>query len=100
MDVPKSKFAEVYGVTPPDELEQIARGLPDVPDLELSDYASVILILHDQKDQSFSKIVGFLKQHGIEANRSAVYRVYKDAKLPKELKEPLVDDDTGEIIEP
>jgi hypothetical protein len=99
MTIPKDKVYEIHGVTPPDLLGQIASELPDVPDIDLSDYSDVICLLHDQKDYSFKKIVEFLHNHGVETNRSAVYRVYKDTHLPIPADDPLVDEETGEIVE-
>ena len=91
---------ELYGMTSPHALEEIASELPGVPELELADYSRVIVLLHDDKRLSFRKIVGFLQDHGIETNRSAVYRVYKEAGPPAGEGDPLIDDETGEVVEP
>lgn len=86
-------------IPPPDVLEQLAEKLPDAPEFKLDDYAGTIRTLHDEKSLSFTEIVEFLAKHGIEANRSAVYRVYKDAKRERPEEPPLVDPDTGEVVE-
>jgi len=94
------KFYELHGVTPPNILAHLVRELPDIPDIDLEDYAEVICDLHDNKGYSFKQVVEFLNGHGLETNRSAVYRCYKYASLPpEEREEPLVDDETGQIVE-
>lgn len=102
MDIPKDIIYQANGATPPDLLEQLVNELPDIPEIDLEDYGAVISKLHDEKAHSFRQIVEFLRQHGIETNRSAVYRVYKEASLPTppEEEDPLVDPDTGEVVEP
>jgi hypothetical protein len=96
---------ELRGALRPDLLEQVVNELPDVPEIDLAEYATAIKTLHDAKAFSFSEIVGFLREHGVETNRSAVYRVYKEASqaAPDERNpddDPLFDEDTGEVVEP
>ena len=102
MNLPKEQIYEAHGATPPEVLEHLVAELPDIPDIDLADYGAVITKLHDAKDYSFRQIVEFLHEHGIETNRSAVYRVYKEASLavPPDEEDPLVDEDTGEVVEP
>ncbi len=102
MSLPLENFYELHGATEPRLLQQIATELPDLPDLNINEYRGTIKTLKDQKGYSFRKIVEFLAEHGVPTNRSAVYRAYKQPDDLEEYQadEPLVDDETGEIVEP
>ena len=94
------QFYEMRGALRPDLLEQLVNDIPDSSGIDIADYASVITKLHDAKDFSFTEIVEFLGKHGIVTNRSAIYRVYKEACAANGPDEPLIDDEGREVVEP
>jgi hypothetical protein len=103
MNPQDDQFYEQHGALPPHILEQIVDEIPDLPAIDPADYTSVITRLHDEKDFSFRDIELFLKKHGVATNRSAVYRVYKEANpqaRKSQEESPLIDEDTGETVEP
>ena len=94
---PEDKY-QTHGVPSPEQLAELVEDMPETPEIRIDEYAGVIRTLHDEKSLSFRDIVAFLGKHGIKTNRSAVYRVYKDTGTPDD-EEPLVDDETGEVVE-
>lgn len=98
--VPTVHVVRTEGPLPPPDLENLVEQLPDAPEFRLDDYASAIVTLHDVKGFSFREVAEFLSRHGIDTNRTAVYRCYKDwHEAPPSAAEPLIDEDTGEVVE-
>lgn len=98
---PSDDVYKLHGVPSPDDLHGMLDEMPDVPDIRLEDYSGVITRLHQEKGLSFKEITEFLKKQGLSFNRSAVYRCYKDSnRADEEGTEPLIDDETGEVVEP
>lgn len=85
----------------PDEMFQKADSdFPDdISSYPVESYARTILLLHEAKGLSFRAITQFLLEGGVKTNRTTVYNIYKaNSEGPDD--EPLVDEESGQVIEP